>query len=138
MAYNEDGRAFIRAMCGGAAAAGDAQQQQPNGAQPPVLVTRAAADAAAATATATAADFATAAAATAAAAGEQPADDLPALLPIEPVLFDHAVMNLPASAIEFVDAFRGAFNAGVWEGRPLPLVHCYTFRTASETSAGAS
>jgi hypothetical protein len=45
-------------------------------------------------------------------------------------------MNLPASAIEFLDAFGGAFDPAAWAGRPLPLVHCYTFKKATETEAG--
>jgi len=44
-------------------------------------------------------------------------------------------MNLPASAVEFVDAFNGAFDPATWKGR-LPLVHLYTFKTAAETETG--
>jgi len=43
------------------------------------------------------------------------------------------MMNLPASAIEFLDAFKGAFDRGVWGDRALPTVHCYTFKKAAET-----
>lgn len=46
-------------------------------------------------------------------------------------------MNLPASAIEFLDAFYGAFNPDLWRGQ-LPMVHCYTFKRGTETEAGGS
>ena len=70
-----------------------------------------------------------------------------------PTGFDHVIMNLPASAVQFLgaaplwrtalipdspnrifaDAFAGAFAAPHWEGRSLPLVHCYSFLRVSET-----
>lgn len=50
-------------------------------------------------------------------------------------MFDHAIMNLPASAIEFLDAFHGAFDKGAWKGE-LPLVHCYCFQRKDETQSG--
>ncbi|EOY30880.1 S-adenosyl-L-methionine-dependent methyltransferases superfamily protein isoform 1 [Theobroma cacao] len=45
---------------------------------------------------------------------------------------DHVIMNLPASALQFLDAFRGIFSRKHWKG-PLPLVHCYCFIRATET-----
>jgi tRNA (guanine37-N1)-methyltransferase len=44
-------------------------------------------------------------------------------------------MNLPASAIEFLDVFKGAFDRRVWGERNLPRVHVYTFKRADETHA---
>ncbi len=51
------------------------------------------------------------------------------------LMFQHAIMNLPASAVEFLDAFNGAFDRGSWRGR-LPLVHVYTFKKSAETDQG--
>jgi tRNA (guanine37-N1)-methyltransferase len=45
-------------------------------------------------------------------------------------------MNLPASAVEFLDAFNGAFDPAHWRGRQLPMVHVYTFKKGPETDAG--
>lgn len=52
---------------------------------------------------------------------------------VAPAPFDVVVMNLPASAVEFLDAFAGAFGHPQWAGRPLPRVHCYAFLRDSET-----
>lgn len=51
--------------------------------------------------------------------------------------FQHIVMNLPAAAVDFLDALMGAFSPELWEGHPLPLVHVYTFTKGEEELAGA-
>ena len=43
------------------------------------------------------------------------------------------IMNLPASAVEFLDVFKGAMlRAGWGDDAPLPMVHCYTFASGSD------
>ncbi|CAL2274966.1 unnamed protein product [Prunus armeniaca] len=45
---------------------------------------------------------------------------------------DHVIMNLPASALQFLDAFRGLIQRKYWTGS-LPWIHCYCFIRANET-----
>ncbi|KAJ6731414.1 TRNA METHYLTRANSFERASE [Salix purpurea] len=56
--------------------------------------------------------------------------ELPNTKPWEHV--DHIVMNLPASALQFLDAFKGCIQRKDWKG-PLPLIHCYCFMRANQT-----
>ncbi|KAG9442477.1 hypothetical protein H6P81_018331 [Aristolochia fimbriata] len=46
--------------------------------------------------------------------------------------FDHVIMNLPASALEFLDVFKGLLRREYWKG-PLPWIHCYCFIRSSES-----
>ncbi|KAL8133045.1 hypothetical protein AgCh_008488 [Apium graveolens] len=45
---------------------------------------------------------------------------------------DHVIMNLPASALQFIDSFRGLIRRKYWKGS-LPWIHCYCFMRSSET-----
>ncbi|XP_047165677.1 tRNA (guanine(37)-N1)-methyltransferase 2 isoform X2 [Vigna umbellata] len=45
---------------------------------------------------------------------------------------DHIIMNLPASALQFLDSFRGLIQKKYWKGC-LPWIHCYCFIRATET-----
>ena len=74
-----------------------------------------------------------AAAATPATGDAKPAaDGLPPALPLG--YFSRVLMNLPASALTFLDAFVGAFDRETWKA-PLPMVHCYCFSKAADPSA---
>jgi tRNA (guanine37-N1)-methyltransferase len=65
-------------------------------------------------------------------AGASSGEGLPASLPFG--FFSHVLMNLPASALTFLDAFVGAFDRRTWRA-PLPAVHCYCFSKASDPAA---
>ncbi|KAL3139888.1 hypothetical protein ABBQ38_004182 [Trebouxia sp. C0009 RCD-2024] len=103
-AFNMDGRAFIRQQCDLAQPA--AGPQTPKGADP----------------------------AQPQETPDQTGCQGPSISSVNAVAFDHVIMNLPVSAIEFLDAFRGAFDRAAWEG-PLPCVHCYCFQRKDETQA---
>ena len=55
----------------------------------------------------------------------------------EPPTFDHYVMNLPGSAIEFLDAFRGIYaqHEALFASteRSLPIIHLYLFQAKCDT-----
>lgn len=59
--------------------------------------------------------------------------DRPHRIPI-PRTFQHYVMNLPGSAIEFLDAFRGLYH-GLELGNSLPEIHVHCFTKFEDEKA---
>ena len=105
-----DARYFVRRLLGPAAGAAAADDDD-------------AADDDTADADAAVAVGAAAAASDAAGAGAASADLAAAPLCYGP--FGHVVMNLPATALDFLDVFVGGFDRGRWGGAPLPQLHCH-------------
>ena len=56
-----------------------------------------------------------------------------ASVPPSGATFDHIVMNLPATAVEFLDCLKHSFDRKTWENRKLPTVHVYAFRPPGHT-----
>lgn len=44
----------------------------------------------------------------------------------------HCVMNLPAAAPEFMDAFKHVFDPTIWKPNDLPIVHLYAFHKSDD------
>ncbi|KAI8073269.1 Met-10+ like-protein-domain-containing protein [Gongronella butleri] len=68
----------------------------------------------------------------------QAVKDIAATAPTQWKTFDHFVMNLPDTAIEFLDAFRGVYKDhqtlyDAADPKPaLPMIHCHCFSKSSE------
>ena len=55
--------------------------------------------------------------------------------------FDHAYMNLPADALEFLDVFRGLFKYSdpkIWNETNLPIIHVYGFSNGATLAEAKS
>ncbi|GAA6010292.1 hypothetical protein JCM10207_005159 [Rhodosporidiobolus poonsookiae] len=145
---NEDGRDFIRRSILAIWNDPFPEYQPPLTARERAKRARAAnAAKAAANASASSAD-----ASSSSSAAPTPAPE-PALEPTAPTapprrLPQHYIMNLPASALEFLDAYRGLFRPlydlvgeaeakkAVKEAGGLPVVHCYCFTKEVEDAEG--
>lgn len=46
--------------------------------------------------------------------------------------FHHYLMNLPATATDFLDAFTGLYHASGLTAKELPMIHCYSFSRADD------
>ncbi|KAI8883999.1 hypothetical protein K501DRAFT_323216 [Backusella circina FSU 941] len=65
----------------------------------------------------------------------QAVKDVQATCATEWKTFDHFVMNLPATSIEFLDTFRGLYNDYKGLFKPdskLPMIHCHCFTKGSD------
>ena len=63
--------------------------------------------------------------------GSAPSEAPSQSLALEYGCFSHIIMNLPASALTFLDVLVGAFDPKSWCA-PLPKVHCYCFSKAAD------
>ncbi len=52
----------------------------------------------------------------------------------QPKVFQHYVLNLPASALTFLSSFVGLYENAQTAGAPMPIVHVYCFSTKDEMS----
>jgi tRNA (guanine37-N1)-methyltransferase len=50
-------------------------------------------------------------------------------------MFSHFVLNLPATAIEFMEVFREAFTACDFIHNKMPWIHCYCFSKIEDASS---